>query len=344
MAEAPLPKNWDKLVAITRGTTDDETNEALRELSIVFGDGRQLEQVRRMVLDEKEEIGVRRSALLALVNQRPDDLKQICTRLVGDPRINLIAAQGLALDDDPASAQLLVDSYRKFRSPNRAAVIAILTSRASFAEVLLGAVESGKIPRQEVSAYDARAIRSLGDERLAAKLGQVWGEVRQTPEDRQASMASLKQLLTSDTDSAAIDLSAGRAIYQELCGKCHKLYGEGQAIGPDLTGSNRSNLDYLIENVIDPSAVVSKDYRVSLLMMSDGRVLNGVIMSQNERTVQLQTQTELVVIDKQEIDEVKLTPQSPMPDGQLENLTAEQTRNLFAYLMHPVQVPLPAAD
>jgi len=341
--KAPLPKGWEKLVAIVRGTDDDPLNDALGELAIVFGDGLELEQVRRMVLDEHEEISVRRSALQALVNQRPDDLQQICSRLVGDPRINLIAAQGLALDDDPASAQLLVDSYRRFRSPNRAAVIAILSSRPSFADVLLTAIESGKIARQEVSAYDARAIRSLGDERLTAKLGQVWGEVRQTPEDRQASMAALKQMLTNVTNPAAIDLSAGRALYHELCGKCHKLYGQGEAIGPDLTGSNRNNLDYLIENVLDPSAVVSKDYRVSLLMMADGRVLNGVIVSQNERTVQLQTQTERLAIDKSEIDEVKLTAQSPMPEGQLENLTAEQIRNLFAYLMHPVQVPLPAA-
>lgn len=341
--QAPQPTGWDKLVAIASRTADDELGDAVRELSVVFGDGRQLEQIRKMVLDENEEIGVRRSALLALVNQRPDDLTPLCSRLISDPRINLIAAQGLALDDDPACARLLVDSYRKFRSPNRPAVIAILTSRPAFAEVLLTAIESGKIPKQEVSAYDARAIRALGDQRLTARLGQVWGEVRQTPADRQASMAALKQMLTRDRDAALIDLSAGRALYQELCGKCHKLYGEGEAIGPDLTGSNRNNLDYLIENVIDPSAVVSKDYRVSLLMMADGRVLNGVIVSENERTVQLQTQTERLAIDKSEIEEVKLTAQSPMPEGQLENLTAEQIRNLFAYLMHPVQVPLPAA-
>ncbi len=342
--QAPMPKGWDKLAAIAGRLQDDEVAESLLELAVVFGDGRSLDEVRETVLDEKQDIGVRRSALMTLVNQRPDDLAQLCGKLVGDPRINVIAAQGLALDDDPKSAQLLVDSYRKFRSPNRAAVIAILASRPSFADVLLNAIEAGKIPRREVSAYDARAIRSLGDDRLSSRLGEVWGEVRQTPQDRHDKMTSLKQMLTAAaTNSQPTDLSAGRMIYSELCGKCHKLYGEGQTIGPDLTGSNRNNLDYLLENIIDPSAVVDKDYRVSLLMMADGRVLNGVIVSQNERTVRLQTQTELLVIDKQELDDVKLTAQSPMPDGQLDNLTSEQIRNLFAYLMHPAQVPLSAS-
>jgi putative heme-binding domain-containing protein len=174
-------------------------------------------------------------------------------------------------------------------------------------------------------------------------LAEVWGVVRETPEERLAMMARLKQMLLQHSP-AVPDLAAGRLIYQNLCGKCHKLYGEGQSIGPDLTGSNRNNLDYLIENTIDPSAVVDKAYRVSLVMMTDGRVLNGVVVSQSERTIRLQTPSELMVIDRDDVEEIRLTPQSPMPDGQLDNLTDDQIRDLFAYLMHPVQVELPPSD
>jgi putative heme-binding domain-containing protein len=119
------------------------------------------------------------------------------------------------------------------------------------------------------------------------------------------------------------------------------MYGEGQKIGPDLTGSNRSNLDYLVENIVDPSAVVQADYRVSILMMEDGRILNGVVVSKNDRTLSLQTQTELLVVERDEIEEIKQTSQSPMPEGQLDQLSPSQIRDLFAYLRHPSQVPLP---
>lgn len=342
--KATAPVGWDSLVklATQAGSIDQETTQRITELGILFGDGRSMDEVRKIVLDNAEEIGVRRSALLALIQQRPDDLAEVCGKLLQDARINAVAAQGLALDDSPSSGQKLVEAYRRFRSPERPKVIAILASRPTFAGVLLTAIEEGKIPRGEVTAYDARAIHSLGDEALSKRVGEVWGEVRQTPQDRHDKMVDLKKKLQA-IDPASVDLSAGRLTYQNLCGKCHKMYGEGAAIGPDLTGSNRNNLDYLIENVIDPSAVVSKDYRVSLLRMDDGRVLNGVIVSRNERTLQLQTQTELLVIDQEEVEEIKLTTQSPMPEGQLENLTDAQVRDLFAYLMHPVQVQLPSS-
>jgi putative heme-binding domain-containing protein len=97
----------------------------------------------------------------------------------------------------------------------------------------------------------------------------------------------------------------------------------------------------LVENIVDPSAVVQADYRVSVLMMEDGRVLNGVVVSKNDRTLSLQTQSELLVIERVEIQEIKQTSQSPMPEGQLEQLSAAQIRDLFGYLRHPSQVELP---
>lgn len=341
--KATAPIGWDRLVALANQSdvVDQETSQRLSDLKILFGDGRSMEEVRRIVLDHSEEIGVRRSALLALIQQRPDDLAEVCGKVLQDARINAVAAQGMALDDSPQSAQKLVDAYRRFRSPERPKVVAILASRPSFAGVLLTAIEEEKIPRGEVTAYDARAIHSLGDQALSKRVGEVWGEIRQTPQDRQEAMVTLKQKLQA-IDPKSFDLPAGRVVYQNLCGKCHKLYGEGQSIGPDLTGSNRNNLDYLIENMLDPSAVVSKDYRVSLIRMDDGRVLNGVIVSRNERILRVQTQTELLVIDQDEVEEIKLTTQSPMPEGQLENLTDRQIRDLFGYLMHPVQVDLPS--
>lgn len=343
--KATAPVGWDQLVSLANkaDTVDQETAQRLNDLKILFGDGRSMEEVRRIVLDNSEEIGVRRSALLALIQQRPDDLAEVCGKVLQDARINSVAAKGLALDDSPQSAQKLVDAYRRFRSPERPKVIAILVSRPSFAAVLLTAIEENKIPRGEVTAYDARAIHSLDVDALSKRVSEVWGEIRQTSQDRHKAMVALKQKLQA-IDPKTFDLGAGRVVYQNLCGKCHKLYGEGQTIGPDLTGSNRNNLDYLIENIIDPSAVVSKDYRVSLVRMDDGRVINGVIVSRNERTLQLQTQTELMVIDQEEVEEIKLTSQSPMPEGQLENLTDAQVRDLFGYLMHPVQVDLPRGE
>lgn len=338
-AKAPEPKTW-KAFSASLKDTEVTLSPMVRELGGVFGDGRAMTQIRELVLDEKAEIGLRRSAFLSLLNQRSEDLSEICTKLIGDQRINTIAAKGLALDDNAENAKLIIKSFGRFRGTDRPEIIAAMVTRKSFASELVNAIAKGTIARSYLSAFDARQIRSFGDEELNKRLVDAWGETRESPEDRRVAMEKLRKLL-AEQDPQSVNLSKGRAVFAELCGKCHRMYGEGQKIGPDLTGSNRSNLDYLVENIMDPSAVVQADYRVSVLMMEDGRILNGVVVSKNDRTLSLQTQNELLVIEREAIEEIKLTSQSPMPEGQLEQLSAAQIRDLFGYLRHPSQVELP---
>ena len=153
-------------------------------------------------------------------------------------------------------------------------------------------------------------------------------------------MEQLKSQLASSA-SAHPNLSAGRAVFQKTCANCHVLYGVGRKLGPDITGSNRKNIDYLLENIVDPSASVGADFRAVTVVLASGRVLNGVISEQNERTLTLQTAQEPVTLDRQQIEEVKQTSLSIMPDGLLQNLSPEQIRDLFGYLMSIEQVSLP---
>jgi putative heme-binding domain-containing protein len=142
-----------------------------------------------------------------------------------------------------------------------------------------------------------------------------------------------------DAKSNEVDLSQGRLLFEQQCSQCHKLYGVGAAIGPDLTGAQRMSLDYLLENIVEPSAVVGKDYRMTLLRTSDGRTVSGLVVSRNPQSLTIQTPTTKETIPISEIDEEKLTSLSPMPDGILQNLRWEQQRDLLSYLMHPTQVP-----
>ena len=137
------------------------------------------------------------------------------------------------------------------------------------------------------------------------------------------------------------DLGRGRVVFDRVCASCHKLYGVGGEIGPDLTGAGRDNLDYLLENIIDPSATVSADFRMMVVAMRDGRVLNGLVKAESPRTVTLQTQTEPVVLDRSEIESLRLSPSSLMPDGLLDTLSKAEVGDLIAYLAHPTQVALP---
>ncbi len=105
---------------------------------------------------------------------------------------------------------------------------------------MLGGIRDGKIPRADLSAYQVRQIHSLEDEELSSLVRDVWGEVRETPEEKQQAISKMKASLTPEV-LAASDMSAGRALFKKNCQNCHRLYGEGGKVGPDLTGANRSN-------------------------------------------------------------------------------------------------------
>lgn len=119
------------------------------------------------------------------------------------------------------------------------------------------------------------------------------------------------------------------------------MYGEGGKIGPDLTGAGRDNLDYLLENIADPSAVVSADFRMTILHLKDGRVLNGMVRNKTERTLAVQTMTEQLTLERGDITRMEELPVSLMPEGLLEALSPTQRRDLIAYLIQKTQAPLP---
>ena len=116
------------------------------------------------------------------------------------------------------------------------------------------------------------------------------------------------------------------------------MFGEGEQIGPDLTGSNRNDIDYLLSNMVDPSAVVAKDYRMSILLTTDNRIFNGLVTNETDRTISIQTATENLSFDKEKIQDHKLTEKSPMPDGLLETLSNNEIRDLVRYLQKPTRI------
>ena len=194
------------------------------------------------------------------------------------------------------------------------------------------------MPREDISAYQVRQIHGFGDQDLSKRLSDVWGEVRDTPEEKQKQIDALKHSLGDSNDA---DKNQGRVLFAKLCQNCHLLYGEGAKVGPDLTGGNRGNLDYLLSNIVDPSGVVDKDFRMSVLLTEDDRILNGLVIEESDRTITIQTATERLTLDKRAIQARKTTEKSPMPDGLLDSLTPNQIRDLIGYMRDPTQVPLP---
>ncbi|PYM11214.1 MAG: dehydrogenase, partial [Verrucomicrobia bacterium] len=260
--KAAKPAAWDLLAKTLENSSNAGLRARVRDLSVLFGDGRALEAVKKVALDQAADLSARKAALQALIENHAPDLRTLCEQLLGEQFLNPVAARGLATFDDPAVGIKLVKAYRQFHPTERGQLLSALVSRPTFAQALLDAVAEGKIPRADISAFHARQIRNLADMKLNRKLAEVWGELRDSPAEKQQLIANWKAQLTPAALARA-DRNQGRLTFNTACASCHTLYGEGGKVGPDLTGGGRNNLDYLLQNIVDPNAVVTADFRMS---------------------------------------------------------------------------------
>ena len=134
------------------------------------------------------------------------------------------------------------------------------------------------------------------------------------------------------------DPSRGRAVFNRTCFSCHKLFDSGGDVGPELTGSDRANADYILENVLDPSAIVSRDFTLTSIATADGRLISGIIREQTDASLVIQTANERVVVPREDVEAIKSSHTSMMPEGLLDPLSPGEIRDLFAYLASSKQV------
>lgn len=331
---ASLPA-WERVRERIGSTGDNALRQAMLEIGIVFGEGRTLEELKALV--ESGPLDIRIRAIRTLATSNVPKAAACVVRYLDDRDLHLEVIRAMASFDVSGSDALLLGRIDRWSDEARAAAIGTLAARPHTARSLLMAVRENKIDRGEITAFHARQILSFNDPDLTALLKDVWGEVHDSPEEQKTLIQSLKQSLTSDRLAAA-DFVKGRSLFQRHCATCHILHGAGRKLGPDLTGANRKNIDYLLENIVAPSAIVAADFRASTILMNDGRALTGFIAESNDRTFVVQTQENDLPIDRREVEEIHTTTKSIMPDGLLQNLSPDDVRDLVAYLMSDEQV------
>jgi putative membrane-bound dehydrogenase-like protein len=341
--QAPMPSAWKSAGGALEASADAETQRLARELSVVFGDGRALTDLMRIAAGKNADPAARRDAVRVLVEARGKGTVPLLCGLLGDRDLGADAARGLAAFDDPSLPALLLERFASLKEPVRDAVIVTLSSRPAWARSLLATVAAGKIDRGLVPSFQVRQMSTFPGDDLRGQVAALWPGLKTMSATKRARIDHFKDVLTSQSLASA-DRATGRRRFVQTCATCHTLFGQGAKIGPDLTGSQRTNLDYLLVNIIDPSALVAPAYRMSTVVLVDGRVLNGIVSDQSGPTVTVQTPTERLIVNRSDIEEIRKSELSLMPEGQLDVLPEKEVRDLISYLMSPEQVPLPAGQ
>ncbi len=323
-APASWPFSW--------ADEDTGTGELVAEINPVFGDRQSLDRLMKLAIEKEADATARKQAILSLSQfAEPEKLFPVLKSQINDRMVNEAVVKSISVCDQEEVAQLILNQYRRLTTQGKRNAIDTLCTRKPWAMKLLDAVERGVVLPRSVTAWHARQIQLFDDEGLTTQLTTVWGKVRDTDQERLSQINSLREMMAKELSSA--DAASGKKLFATHCASCHAMFGEGGNIGPDLTGADRKNLNYLLENIVDPSATVATTYRASVLAMEDGRLLTGVVMDNGGQTLKLQTQEELVTLEVDSVEEIKQTELSLMPEGLLDKLSDKEKVDLFVYLM-----------
>ena len=334
------PAGWDALATKLGQSSNAQVKELVQQLSLVFGSASALADMRKQLLDAKASTAQRLAALEALVAAKDASLAEPLRQLLKESALRSAALRGLATYDDPKTPPAILELLPTLDSAEKRDAFGTLSARVSFARTLVGALAAGKFPAKDLPADLVRQLRNYQQADLNAALDQHWGAARESTADKKAEMERYKALLAK-AGRLQEDLGKGRGVFAKTCGQCHMLYGVGGKVGPDITGSNRSDLDYLLHNILDPNAEIPNDYRTWNLDTKDDRSVSGILARQDATAVTLVTPNETLTVARTDIARLKQSELSMMPEGLLQALPEDEVRNLIAYLRGKGQVPLP---
>ena len=209
-------------------------------------------------------------------------------------------------------------------------IFLLTTARQRSGKLLTEGIKRGDVPMRDVPAYVARLLRRV----VGTQFTDVWGPLDEFSIDQEAYFAKYRNLLTSDALANASS-DRGQEVFQRTCMTCHKMHDKGGEIGPDITGANRTNLEYLLGNVLTPSAVIQDAYKMHLVLTDEGRIYSGISAGETERDLLLRIagKDDPVVLPKSSIESREIASVSMMPVGLLKDLSDTEVLDLFAYLM-----------
>jgi putative heme-binding domain-containing protein len=334
-----MPAGWDEASAKLAKSPNPQVRDLAQALSLTFGSANALTALRAQLVDAAAPVAQRSAALESLLAAKDPALAASLQRLLTEPALRAAAIRGLAAYDDAKSPGALLALYSSLTAAEKRDALGTLVSRAAFARALLDAIAKGAVPAKDLSADLVRQLRNLKQDDITAQVGKLWGVTRESPGEKKKEMARYRALLESKP-ARADDLSRGRLLYTKTCGQCHMLYGVGGKVGPDITGSNRADLDYLLHNILDPNAEIPNDYRTSNIETKDDRSITGIVTRQDAQSVTVVTPNETLTLPRGDIRTLTASELSMMPEGLLANMTGDEVRDLAAYLRGKSQVPL----
>jgi putative heme-binding domain-containing protein len=278
--------------------------------------------------------GARSQLLKALAERRdPANLKTFAAFVSDDDaplRLRKEAIDALGALGVPEAVGAITSSYAKLAQELRPAALDALTRTPVAAVALLDAMEKETIARTDVTANHVRQLHSLGDKALSERVTKLWGAVKT---ERDPERVKVVEEMRATLGKHKGDPLAGQAVFNKVCAQCHTIYGQGGAVGPDITGVGRENLDAILTNVIDPNLVIGAGYFVTVARLKNGMTVSGLLVEQTDQRVVLKDGTTTHTLRRGDIARMVQQNISMMPEGLEKTVTEREFADLVAFLL-----------
>lgn len=316
----------------------EDADPALQILALQVGvrlqDPRAIQQLHRALSAPQTSTLNRIEIMDTLVTVKPPGLLDDLLAWIDSPTLAEPALRNLRAYDDARIGPAVLAAYPHLHSDRqRRTAIDTLLTRSAWTHDLLDALASGQVEKSAISQFQARQITGSTDRDIVARFESLWGRTNPSPEHIAKRMKELRMILKDKAFMSDGDIAVGHQSFLQRCAACHTLFDEGGTLGPDLSGSGRHDLEYLLINVIDPNASILANWRLAVLTLEDGQVLSGTLAAEREDDIELQTTDGRRTILRSDITSIQRMDHSLMPTGLLDDMTAQQVRDLFAFLM-----------
>lgn len=288
------------------------------------------------------ELRLRAAQQLAELFEENDEVAQFLIQQItpqADPEWVEGIATALVRMSSPAILDKCIAASRHLTPGGRKALLNQILTKEAWLPQILQHLAKGTISPTELSLEQRQALLQHRNPELAALANKVLSATGVLPSpDRQKVIEHL-----SMATKRKGNVNAGRKIFQAHCAKCHTHQGEGNKIGPDLTGMAVHSKEHLLVEILDPSRSVEGNYRQYVVATKSGRVLSGLLVAESKTTVELlDAENKTHVIPREEIEEFQASNKSLMPEGFEQQLKLEELADLLEFLTYRQKyVPLP---
>jgi len=339
--EALKGQSADSISALLEEALDTSTgprDPTQLAISIRRQDARAIREGLAFIMNESAAVDGRVTVIEALGEARQQStmaaLLQLLAHSTNHP-VRQASLTALGRFDSGDVAQEILARWSHLDSTLKRSALGVFCSRKNWAkDFLLAAGASGTISKGDVPDDIALRLRLFRDKEIDTLCDRYFGNLSSaSTAEKQKQIERIAKAVQNSKDG---NLTSGKELFASRCALCHTLFGEGQNIGPDLTGAERTNLDNMLLSIVDPSVAIREGFTLFRFQLKDGRDLVGFITDRDGNQIKLRDPVgQLTTIATSAIEKEETVPTSIMPEGLLDDLDDKSVRDLFAYLMRP---------